>query len=67
LPKAVVMLLQSLKTESMISRPRLVPLQTFFVPSHRMFGHMHGVLNVDEKQLITKIAINLRDEFFKPN
>ena len=21
----------------------------FFTPSHRMFGHMHGVLNVDEK------------------
>jgi hypothetical protein len=32
-----------------------------------MFEHMHGVLNVDEKKLITQIAINLRDEFFKPN
>jgi hypothetical protein len=26
----------------------LVP-QKFFTPSYRMFGHMYGVLNVDEK------------------
>jgi hypothetical protein len=27
----------------------LVSLQNFFTPSHRMFRHMHGVLNVDKK------------------
>jgi hypothetical protein len=36
----------------------LYPVQTMgvfssylkiFTPSHRIFGHMHGVLNVDEK------------------
>jgi hypothetical protein len=27
----------------------LVALQKFFTPSHRMFGHIYGVLNIDEK------------------
>jgi hypothetical protein len=48
-------------------RGYLGPPQKKFIPSHRMFGHMHGVLNIDEKKLITQIAINVRDEFFKLN
>ena len=32
-----------------------------------MFGHMHGVLNVDEKKPIAQFACKLRDESFKPN
>jgi hypothetical protein len=27
----------------------LVPPQKFFTLTHRMFGHMHGVLNIDKK------------------
>ena len=30
-------------------RPCLVPHQKNFHPSHRIFGHMHGTLNVDKK------------------
>ena len=33
-----------------------------------MFGHTHGVLNVDKiKKLIAQFACKLRDEFFEPN
>ena len=32
-----------------------------------MFGHMHGVLNVDEKKSITQFACKLRDESFEHN
>ena len=32
-----------------------------------MFGHMHGVLNVDEKKLIAQFSAKSRDESFKPN
>jgi hypothetical protein len=32
-------------------RGSLVPTQKFFNPSHRMFGHIHVVLNVDEKKI----------------
>jgi hypothetical protein len=36
--------------------------------SHRIFGHMHGVLNIDKKiKLITQFRRNSRDEFLKPN
>jgi hypothetical protein len=35
--------------------------------SHRMFGHMYGVLNVDGKKLITQFGRKLRDESFEPN
>jgi hypothetical protein len=45
----------------------LVPLPKSFHPSHRMFGHMHGALNVDEKKLIVQFGWKSRDEFFKPN
>jgi hypothetical protein len=31
-----------------------------------MFGHMHGVLNVDEKKLIAQFGWKPRDESFKP-
>jgi hypothetical protein len=27
----------------------LVPIQKFFIPSYRMFEHIHRVLNVDKK------------------
>jgi len=30
-------------------RPCLVPHPKFFHPSHQIFGHMHGTLNVDKK------------------
>jgi hypothetical protein len=33
-----------------------------------MFGHMHGALNVDEKEkLITQFGRKPRDESFEPN
>ena len=36
--------------------------------SHSMFGHMHGVLNVDKrKKLIAQFAYKLQDEYFEPN
>jgi len=38
-------------------RPCLVPHQKIFHPSHRIFGHMHGILNVDKKnKLITQFS-----------
>ena len=33
-----------------IVRARLVPKKFGFYPSHRIFGRMHGALNVDEKK-----------------
>ena len=30
-------------------RPGLVPHPKIFHSSHRIFGHMHGILNVDKK------------------
>ncbi len=47
-------------------RPCSVPKTKILTLSHRMFEHMHGVLNV-EKKPITQIACKLRDESFKPN
>jgi hypothetical protein len=39
-----------------------------FNPSHRMFGHMHGALNVNKKEkLIAQFAWKPQDESFKPN
>ena len=32
-----------------------------------MFGHMHGVQNIDEKKLIAQFSAKSRDESFKPN
>ena len=32
-----------------------------------MFGHMHGVLNIDEKKLTVQFSVKSRDESFKPN
>jgi hypothetical protein len=32
-----------------IIRPCLVSTQKLFIPSHRMFGHMYGALNIDKK------------------
>jgi hypothetical protein len=48
-------------------RPGLVPKIFFLHPSHRIFGHMHGVLNIDEKKLIAHFSEKLRDESFKSN
>jgi hypothetical protein len=50
-----------------VYRPGLVPKIFCLHPSHRMFGHMHGVLNVDEKKLIAQFSKKSRDESFKPN
>ena len=35
--------------------------------SHRILRHIHGVLNIDEKKLITQLGEKSRDETFKPN
>jgi hypothetical protein len=45
----------------------LVPTQKNFTPSRQMFGHMYGVLNVDEKNLIAQFGWKSWDESFKPN
>jgi hypothetical protein len=45
----------------------LVPTQKIFTPSHRMFRHMHGLLNVDEKKLIVQFGWKPGDKSFKPN
>ena len=37
------------------------------VPSHRILRYVHGVLNVDEKKLITQFSRKLRDERFELN
>jgi hypothetical protein len=50
-----------------VFRGCLVPTQKFFTPSHRMFGHMHGVLNIDEKKLIAQFDWKPRAESLKPN
>jgi hypothetical protein len=47
-------------------RPGLVPKNFCLNPSHRMFGHIYGVLNVDEKKLIAQFSGKSRDESFKP-
>jgi hypothetical protein len=40
----------------------------FFTPSHQIFGHIHGVLNIDkQKKLIAQFGWKSRDESFKPN
>jgi hypothetical protein len=37
-------------------------------PSHRIFRHMHELLNIDKKiKLITQFSRNSRDESFKSN
>ena len=36
--------------------------------SHQIFGHIHGVLNMDKrKKSIAQFACKLRDESFEPN
>ena len=35
--------------------------------SYRILRYVHGVLNVDEKKLITQFGWKLRDEHFEPN
>jgi len=52
----------------MFLRPCLVSYPKFFHPSHRIFGHMHGTLNVHKKnKLITQFGLKSRDESFKPS
>ena len=48
-------------------RARLVPKNFGFCPSHRIFGRMHGALNIDEKKLIEQLGEKSRDETFEPN
>ena len=45
------------------------PFQNFFSKiSHRIFGHMYKVLNIDKKKkLIAQFVWKSRDEFFEPN
>ena len=47
------------------STPKPKIFQDF--PSHRIFRHMHEVLNIDGKKLIIQFGRNLRDESFKPS
>jgi hypothetical protein len=48
-------------------RPCLVLKFFRFCLSHQIFGRMHGVLNIDEKNLIAQLDEKSRDESFKPN
>jgi hypothetical protein len=45
----------------------LVPKNFQDFPSYRMFGHMYGALNIDEKKLITQFDRKLLDKSFEPN
>ena len=47
-------------------RARLVPKNFGFCPSHRIFGCMHGALNIDEKK-IAQLGEKSRGETFEPN
>jgi hypothetical protein len=47
--------------------PRLVSKYFQDFPSHRMFGHMYGALNVNEKKSITQFGSKPRYESFEPN
>jgi hypothetical protein len=55
-----------MQTSSCLFRPRLVFKKIQDSLSHRMFGHIHGALNVDKK-LIIQHGRKLRDESFEPN
>jgi hypothetical protein len=56
------------KPNYILLRHCLVHKTKFFHPSHRMFGHMYRVLNVDKiKKPITQFACKLQDKSFKPN
>ena len=48
-------------------RPGLVPHQKFYISITIIFGHMHGVLNVDEINQFLQIVCKLRDQSFEPN
>jgi hypothetical protein len=50
-----------------ILRGCLFSLPKFFIPTHRIFGHMHGVLNVDEKITNYTDCDKFARQFFKPN
>ena len=39
-------------------RPGLVASQKIYTSITSMFGHMHGVLNVDEKNHFHKLSVN---------
>ena len=45
----------------------LVPRQKLYTSITSIFGHMHGVLNVDKKNQFSHIVYKLRDESFEPN
>ena len=48
-------------------RARLVSKKFGYCPSHRIFGRMHGALNIDEKKLISQLSEKSRDEIFESN
>ena len=48
-------------------RPGLVPKNFHPKLSYRILRYMHGVLNIDEKKLITQFGWKSRDECFKTN
>jgi len=48
-------------------RPGLVASQKLYTSITSIFGHMHGVLNVDEKNHFSQIVCKLRDESNEPN
>jgi hypothetical protein len=48
-------------------RPCLVSKNFQDFPSYRIFGHMYGALDVDEKKLIIQFSRKLRNESFEPN
>ena len=50
-----------------VLRPCLVRKNFHPKMLHRILRHMHGVLNVDEKKLITQLGEKSRDETFKHN
>jgi hypothetical protein len=36
-------------------------------PSHQIFGHMYGALNVDKKIIIAQFVCKYRDKSFEPS
>jgi hypothetical protein len=48
-PVDVISLVGGVAVKTLSPRPGLVSKNFWVYSSHRMFGHMNGVLNVDEK------------------
>jgi hypothetical protein len=56
-----------IKKSAFSSGPVHFPKYFLCHPSHRIFGRMHGALNVGKKKLIVQFVCKGRDESFKPN